>query len=57
MMKIFVYNDYDLIEEMELLLHDGTGTWLEETMRYRKGIRNIINVLKKSVDVMIKEDN
>ena len=55
MNSIFVYQNYDLIKEMNELNNDISGTWETEAQRYRKKIKEMIDILENSVDVMIKE--
>jgi len=57
MKKIFVYNDFDVIAELEEAVKPKfKRTWMEECQFLRENIKKIINVLKKSLDVVIKED-
>ena len=56
-MELIIYKDYRIIEELEKLINNTNGSWEEEGRRYRYAIKTMIVSLKKSVELIIENDN
>lgn len=57
MKKVFIYHEFDIIQELQELKNNPSGTWEEESRRYRIGVQKILDVLEKSLEVMIKDED
>ena len=55
MVKVFIQHEYDLIEELEAIINNTTGSYESGYYRHKKEIQKIISVIKKSIDVMISK--
>jgi len=57
MAKIFIYKEYDLIEELrEAVRNKFCKSWQEEYNLLRQEIKKIIEILEKSAEVMVEDD-
>ena len=58
MVNIIIYKDYDLIEELERIITKSyePDDWIKKTKFLRYEITKVIEVLKKSAEVMIKNE-
>jgi len=56
-MRLIIYKDYDLIEEINKILSINFNTYEIENREMRKKLREFIEIIEKSVELIIENEN